>query len=160
MFTIIFLESESGSGGSDWCGVVVVLVLLALLIRYVARQRQIKEAQAADEEDQEALRLIKRNPTNADYKEHALHLGRAYCNLSRNLKGQGGVTIYDEVALMNDINAACASTQHAVHAQAPAPVAQQESHESRLRRLNDLYDQKLIDEQAYLRRKQEIINSI
>lgn len=104
-----------------------------------------------------SLSDLKKDPGNSNLRQKTLNLGRIYSNLSRNNKGN---TVFDEVSLMNDINAACASTQQVVHPENQLPPAQQESIEARLQKLKYLYEKRLIDEQDFLRRKQEIINSI
>nr|CAP48090.1 putative integron gene cassette protein [uncultured bacterium]CAP48795.1 putative integron gene cassette protein [uncultured bacterium]CAP48796.1 putative integron gene cassette protein [uncultured bacterium] len=133
--------------------VVVVVVGIAFYSAYQsekAKERALTAYRAS-------LSDLKKDPGNSDLRQKTLNLGRIYSNLVRDKKGN---TVFDEVALMNDINAACASTQHVVHTQSQTPPPQQESVEARLQKLNDLYEKQLIDEQDFLRRKQEIINSI
>jgi hypothetical protein len=82
----------------------IVLVLIVGIGVAVA----IYEAKARDRARiayQDALARLKRDPANPDLREETLYLGRAYSNLTRSRKG---VTLFDEVALSNDINAACA----------------------------------------------------
>jgi len=51
-----------------------------------------------------SLAKLKTDPTNADVKQETLRLGRNYSEQTRKRKGVGStVTIYDEMALMNDI---------------------------------------------------------
>ena len=52
-----------------------------------------------------SLETLRHDPNNPELRADTLRLGRAYSNLTRNDKG---VTLFDEFALMNDINAACA----------------------------------------------------
>jgi hypothetical protein len=54
---------------------------------------------------QEALKELKSRPNDPDLREKVLQFGRVYAAKVRNEKG---TSIFDEVALMNDINAACA----------------------------------------------------
>ena len=51
-----------------------------------------------------------RNPTDPDLKQQALADGRAYSDLTRS---QRGVTVYDELAVANDISAPCAAASAA-----------------------------------------------
>ncbi len=76
----------------------MVLVLVALAVQSGRRARAKKAYQ-------ESLGNLKRDPNNPDLRERTLELGRRYSKLMRNSKGR---TTFDEVALMNDINAACA----------------------------------------------------
>ena len=106
-----------------------------------------------------ALARLKEDPANASLRQETLSLGRAYANLTRNKKGQ---TLFDEMALMNDINAACASTQHVVQANALPVSALPVSGdiEGRLNALTNLKNKGLIDADDFSRRKQEIISQI
>ena len=54
---------------------------------------------------QHGLERLKHDPHNPDRRLETLTLGREYANLARS--GEG-VMIFDEVAIMNEINAACA----------------------------------------------------
>jgi hypothetical protein len=91
---------------------VIGLVVGALvLIGQALALAQAKKAYFA------ALERLKRDPHNPDLREEALARGRAYAGVSKGL-ASAGVTVFDEVALMNDINAACA---RAGMPQAPAP---------------------------------------
>lgn len=76
--------------------IVVVFVAGAILRNYW--QEQLAEAQRAYED---ALLNLKQHPNNPDFREMTLRLGRIYSSLANR-------SIFDEMALMNDINAACA----------------------------------------------------
>ena len=80
-----------------------------------------------------SLEALKAKPTDANLKQETLALGRAYSSLTRDQKGQ---TLFDEVALMNDINAACAAATTVELAHKPLPVA--ETIEGRLEQLSAL----------------------
>ena len=98
-----------------------------------------------------SLNELKSNPTNADVKQHTLHYGREYSALTRKYQGQDKtVTIYDEMALMNDINAACAG----------ATVIHSQSIEERLSKLFELKDKNLISEQEYQQKRHKILDEI
>src|SRR6185369_13818480 len=96
-----------------------------------ARDREAKQLKAAKDAYFDALRRLKANPTNADLRQTTLQLGRAYSNLTRN---KSGVTIFDEVALSNDINAACAGAATLV----TNKQAQSQTIEARLHKLTEL----------------------
>ncbi len=95
---------------------IVVLVLLAvvLVIWFMVRSN----ATAQNEADAAARRLsaaksayyrsiqeLTDDPINAELRQRALYLGRAYSSLTRE---DESVTTYDELAIKNDLDAACA----------------------------------------------------
>ncbi|MFN2411584.1 MAG: hypothetical protein ABR535_00800 [Pyrinomonadaceae bacterium] len=67
-----------------------------------------------------------------------------------------GVTLVDEMALMNDINAACAA---ATASKLPITAAQ-ESAEQRFSKLSELKVKNLISDDEYAQRRQKIIDDI
>ena len=82
-------------------GFILVVVIALLFFMVWAQQKAKTKARKAY---QASLTLLKTDPRNADLRQQTLALGRAYSNLMRDKKGR---TVFDEVALMNDINAAC-----------------------------------------------------
>ncbi|MBG6288495.1 SHOCT domain-containing protein [Pseudomonas nitroreducens] len=134
-----------------WLWIVGLIFVGAV---YMAMQAE-KQKQLALKRYQDSLAQLKKQPTNADLRQKTLALGRAYSNLMRDKKGN---TIFDEVALMNDINAACAGA-HQI-AQPNPSVVVVEPVEDRLKRLSELRDKGLIDEADFADRKREILNSI
>ena len=102
-----------------------------------------------------SLNDLKANPTDADLKQQTLALGRAYSNLTRDKNGN---TLFDEVALMNDINAACAAA--AVGDRYPNSSLPGLSIEERLEKLSALRVGGLIDDADFARRKREIVDSV
>jgi len=111
LIDVLYFQNSSGGDSSVCCGgfifIIVVIIFIAVHgakdhAKAQARQAQILgEAKAAY---QDSLTQLKADPTNSNLRETTLHFGRTYSNLTRNNKG---VTIFDEVALSNDINAAC-----------------------------------------------------
>jgi hypothetical protein len=99
---------------------------------------------------QDALLTLKTNPTSADLRQRALSVGRAYSYLTR----QNNITIYDEMAVMNDIEAATAG------AGAPTSAPDRESIEARLTRLNDLHAKGLVSDQEWNERRQKILDEL
>jgi beta-lactamase regulating signal transducer with metallopeptidase domain len=95
-----------------------------------------------------SLGKLKTDPSNADLKQQTLALGRAYSAMSREQKA---ATIYDEMALMNDINAATAAANIA-----PARA----SVEDRLRQLDDLRARGLVTEVEYADRRRAILSEV
>ena len=133
----------------------LIVITIGIMV-YISWQKQ-KARDQAYVEYQDSLAQLKRDPGNSDYRQRTLALGRVYSDLLRDKKGN---TVFDEVGLMNDINAACASTQHAIHAQATPSPPQVQSIDQRLSTLQSLRERGLIDDQDYQRRKEEILGSI
>jgi hypothetical protein len=163
MLLISFLYFQNSGGGETTvcCGGVILVIVVIIVVavngakeqaKVQARQRQIlAEARAAY---QDSLAKLKADPTSSNLREATLHFGRTYSNLTRNNKG---VTIFDEVALANDINAACGgATRLAEDKRTP----QTQTIESRLQKLADLKSNGLIDEQEYASRRQKILDEV
>lgn len=132
------------------------LIVLGVVAIFVWWGWQMEKSKAdAREAYQRALVRLKADPRNPDLRQQTLALGRTYSNLMRDKKGR---TIFDEVALMNDINAACAgastygvsNTEH---------VAFNEI-ETRLKKLSTLKTRGLIGEAEYSARRKEILEEI
>lgn len=97
---------------------------------------------------QDSLSALKADPTNADLRQRALSIGRAYSALTR----QSNVTIYDEMAVMNDISAASAGSG--------AAAPNRETIEARLLRLDDLHAKGLVNDQERNERRQKILDEL
>src|SRR4051812_19834649 len=93
-------------------GVVAIGVLVGL-----GKNQKAEEAKKAY---QGSLADLKSDPTNAGLRQATLALGRKYSNLTRNGKG---VALFDEVALMNDLNAAAGGTIAIAQPVMPAVVS-------------------------------------
>jgi len=135
----------------------VLLVLGAIGIVWFANDKARKLA-AAKAAYQDSLGKLKDDPTNADVKQHTLALGRDYSNLTRNSKG---VSLFDEVALSNDINAACAGASR--HQPPPSAASLQPSAgslESRLSRLADLQSRGLLSAQEFQEQRTRILQEL
>jgi hypothetical protein len=133
------------------------LILIGVVIMSAVNKGKAKDA--AQYAYQEALNDLKKHPTDPNKKQHALTLGRTYSNLTRNKQG---VTIFDEMALMNDLNAATAGAPHtaqAVSAYAPAPSSAT-SPADRLRKLDDLKAQGLINDEEHAARRAKILEDL
>jgi hypothetical protein len=134
---------------------IVVVVLFVIGAIYSGIQKE-KAKEAARRAYVESLEKLKAAPNNADIKQNTLALGRHYSNLTRDKKGN---TIFDEVALMNDINAACA-TAHTSASFATAPIPAEQSVEARLRTLADLKAKGFVNDAEHDKRRSEILESI
>lgn len=128
---------------------LIVCVAFALWCGYLS----VKAQERAKASYQQALLELKKNPTNPEIKQQALALGRAYSNLTRDNKGQ---TLFDEVALMNDINAACAAA--VVSNQSESQMGR--SLEERLQRLTELHSKGLVSHAEFAQQRESIIKSI
>jgi hypothetical protein len=136
-----------------------IILLAGLVIAVVIQVVQAKAKSKAYEEYQEALSRLRRDPGDPHTREETLRLGREYSNLTQNRRG---VTVFDEVALSNDIGAATAGAfkQARADSRAPAPVPESRSVEARLAKLVDLKSKGLIDESEYASRRSEILREI
>lgn len=133
------------------CSVVLVIAIIGALV-VAARNRSERDRAliAARDAYQSALERLKKDPTNADHKQHALQVGRGYANMTREQKG---VTIFDEMALSNDIAAATAGATVAKS----APV---QSVEERLRSLDALRSKGLVTDVEYSQKRQKLIDEM
>ena len=132
---------------------LIVVVVVGILV-YAAIQKA-NAIEAAKKAYLQSLSELKKCPTNADLKQQTLALGRTYSSLTRDKQGN---TVFDEVALMNDINAACAGATAFATTGGAASVAA--TSEERLRTLSDLKTKGLIDEAEFAKRRGEILSSI
>ena len=132
--------------------VAVAVVLFVLISDSNAKLSQLNKAKKCYVD---SLEDLKKDPANSDLRQKTLALGREYSNLARNSKGQ---TIFDEIALMNDLNAACARTQQVISNQTLQTPTQTVA--ERLVQLQGLKDQGLIDQIDFDRRKSEILAQI
>ncbi|HEX4965145.1 MAG TPA: SHOCT domain-containing protein [Thermoanaerobaculia bacterium] len=142
--------------------VVVPLFLLAILAAivaaYFANLRRInKQLEEAFTGYKNALELLKQQPANPEFRQNALKWGRHYSNLTRDRKG---VTLFDEVALSNDIGAASAGAGYFPQEEAVAIATTAQSLEQRLDRLKALFDSGAIDEQEYRERRAKILDEV
>lgn len=136
--------------------IVIGLVVFFGLAIY-SGMAKAKALEAAKQKYLDALSALKLHPTNADLKQTTLALGRAYSNLTRDKKGN---TLFDEVALMNDINAACAAAgTNLMPAPSALPVPTKTA-EERLSTLAQLQEKGLIEKSEYDKRRTEILESI
>ena len=136
----------------EGCAIVLVIILGISVAAAISQAKARERARAAY---QGALARLKRDPANPDLREETLSLGRQYSNLTRNRRG---VTIFDEVALSNDISAACAGAFRQEKTLA-RPLSTSDV-EARLTRLADLKTKGLIDDTEFAARRQEILREI
>jgi ABC-type oligopeptide transport system substrate-binding subunit len=135
--------------------IVPLVIVLLVWVAISSANSSAKALRAAHKHYLESLDKLKANPTNADLKQQTLALGRTYSNLTRDKKGN---TVFDEVALMNDMNAACAAATSAERARSHDSPSR--TIEERLAKLRALHSTGLIDEADFARRKKEILDSV
>lgn len=101
---------------------------------------------------------LRNNPNDPDIRQQALALGRNYSNVMRN---GDGVSVFDEVALMNDIGAACAgagATDRPKQRVASSIAA--DGLEQRLNAIDELKRKNVISNAEHARKRAEIIDGI
>jgi hypothetical protein len=151
----ILLQSQGDpTSGFVCCGTFLVILVAIIVVMVNESNKAAKALADARAAYQSSLTRLKSNPTNADLRQRTLSLGRVYSNLTRSKKG---VTLFDEVALMNDINAACAG---AVTASPSTQTPSRQTIEQRLAKLSDLKAKGLIDDQEYNSRRQKILDEV
>jgi UDP-N-acetylmuramyl pentapeptide synthase len=167
----IFLLFQESDGGSVvlCCGIPILIIVVAIILTVNEQKklrlkqeeellRQQKEIQKAKENYESSLKILKTDPINADLKQKTLRLGRRYSELTRQFhSGDKSITIYDEMKVMNDINAACAAA--AVNFSMPSSP-RIESVEERLEKLVSLKERGLIDEHEFQAKRQKILDDI
>lgn len=143
--------------------IIIVVVIFAVLVAY----NQAQEREKARKAYQASLEKLKADPSNPNLKQQTLALGRVYSNLTRN---KTGVALFDEVAVMNDINAATAGATAGAAAIAsalsPARTPAQPSAptsttiEDRLAKLSDLKSKGLISDSEYETKRQKLMDEL
>jgi hypothetical protein len=134
---------------------LAVVVAGGLIVAANEQQKWKRELQQAQLQYQRALGRLKADPANPDLKQKTLELGRHYANLTRQRQG---VTIFDEIALMNDINAVTAGGAFSPW-RSETPIRQL-SVKERLEKLSELKDRGLINEQDYAETRKRILEEI
>lgn len=142
-------------------GYLVLIVLIVAVVGVVIlndqsnakiKREKAERLRAANEAYKQALVQLKTDPSNPNVKQRALELGRAYAAITREQSGAGsGVTIFDEMALSNDISAATAG---ATASKSSASV------EDRLRSLDTLRTKGLVNDAEYAERRRQILAEI
>lgn len=156
-FTLLLylqINNTDPTSGILCCGAIILFVVALIIAGNSEAKKQAAALAEARDAYHNSLIKLKANPTSADLRQTTLALGRTYSNLTRNKKG---VTVFDEVALMNDINAACAG---ATVISEKKTTALKPSIEERLEKLAELKAKGLIDEQEYAARKQKILDEV
>lgn len=133
--------------------VLIVIVVLVGFSFWMAHQKK-RELAAAKAAYHGSLTELKQDCTNPDLKQRTLALGRAYSNLTRDKKG---VTMFDEVALSNDISAACAGASRIA---GTGPSSSGQSAGDRLAQLSELHKKGLIDRREFEEKRSHIMGEL
>jgi len=140
---------------NSWVGLIVIALVVWMVVSENRRaNRKRKSFLEAHRAYQEHLEQLKDEPTDPALRQETLRLGRLYSNLTRNNQG---VTIFDEVALANDINAACAAAASPHRAKEGSGS---QSIEERLEKLVRLRDRGLISMTEWAERRKEILKDV
>ena len=141
-------------------GIIALLIWYEIKIGGPARRAREEEKnrifKTAQDHYLKAISYLKMNPTNANLKQQALSYGRDFAEITSKYQGMEGVTLFDEVALMNDINAACAGAT----AFKSDSVKTDPTVEQRLTKLKELKEMGLLKEEEYEARRQKILDEI
>lgn len=136
---------------------LVLLIVGFLVWRAVQRANAAKALATAREDYELMLSKLKKKPTSPELKQAALNAGRHYASLAR---ASNGTTIFDEMMLKNDLDAASAGAVAApvdvVAPAAPAPV----SVEQRLAQLDALRAKGIVTDDEYATRRQKILDEL
>jgi hypothetical protein len=153
-------------------GCVIALVAIGLVVAYYL-QGQAREARKRREAEEKyraslneaeghyrrMLEILRNNPTDPEMREKALSWGRRFAELTRQPVGSG-VTVFDEVALSNDINAACAGASRANGSAVSRESVASNSIEERFERLKSLLDKGLISSDEYKEKRMKLLDDI
>ena len=156
LVVLLNLQSTTSSDGTGavCCGAIILIIIIAVLIGNSTIKQRTQVYNSARDNYYLSLARLKENPTDPDLRQATLAFGRTYSNLTRNNKG---VTIFDEVALSNDINAACGGATRLANEK---PTSHTQTIESRLQKLTDLKNGGLISEEEYAARRQKILDDV
>jgi len=152
----------TGEGIGCVFALIATGIVVAIYIRSQAeeakKRREAEEKYRASLSEAEGnyrqmLEVLRSNPTDPKMRERALNWGRRFAELTRQPVGSG-VTIYDEVALSNDINAACAGATRT------SQSGDSTSTEERLARLKSLFDKSLISPEEYSEKRMRLLDEI
>lgn len=133
--------------------IIIVAVFLIFLILNNGKQKRKRIAEAR-KAYQDSLTKLKRDPTNMDLRQRVLEIGRQYVRIASD-GGQG--TVFDEVSLLNDMNAIAGSEVSKPDHKTQIP---NDDISARLKTLENLKAQGLIADDEYEKRRSAILDSI
>lgn len=160
----LIAERELVSVGGEDMETFWIILIGAAGIGLLLGLRKNQAAQEAKTAYEASLAALKSDPTNAELRQATLELGRKYSNLTRNGKG---VALFDEVALMNDLNAAAGGTMAIAQPPGMPPTSRSagttsdgNSVEARLERLSRLKEKGLIDDTEFQEKRASILGDL
>ena len=158
----------TGEGIGCAITLVAIAIPVAIYLRSQAeearKRREAAEKYRASLSEAEGnyrrmLEILRSNPTDPETREKALSWGRHFAALTRQAVGSS-VTIYDEVALSNDINAACAGANRANHVAVSRESRDSTPLEERLTKLKNLLDKGLISSEEYSEKRMRLLDEV
>jgi hypothetical protein len=138
---------------------ILVLVAIAVVVLIVTTNQarvQDRKVKAAWEKYWYALEELRESPDSSQEREATLHAGREFARLVRE---GGSETVFDEVALMNDINA-IAGQQVFARSTERGQRADDLSIEERLVRLRKLAEAGQVTKEEYLERRKRVLDQL
>jgi hypothetical protein len=160
----------SDDAGCALLMVLGVFVLIALLVALAihssaetarkleaAQQEEARKLNEAHDNYRQMLKLLKEKPTDPDLRQRTLEWGRHYSNLTRQKQG---VTVFDELALSNDIDAVCAGASRIASKMPTSPSLDSVAVEDRLSKIKTLLDRGAITEDEYSDRRKRILDDL
>lgn len=138
--------------------IVVVVVIFFICLIILGGNAMTKKIAAAKAAYHESLERLTGDPTNPRLRKATLEFGRVYSSIARS---NNGVALFDEVALMNDINAACGGTT-AISNSGNPPTSPDAilSIQERLTKLRQLKEQGFVSEKEYETKRQQLISEV
>ena len=133
---------------------LLFFLIISMWIASSVGIQNAKAMQAAKKAYENSLTELREDPNNASLRRTTLDLGRTYSNLTRNKQG---VSIFDEVALKNDIDAACAGAVVMSHL---SQSGNAKTIQERLARLDALFESDAISPEEYVERRERILDSL
>ena len=136
--------------------VLAILVFSGMAISSHVKLRAVSDARYLYDV---ALNNLRQDPSNPWLRQIALDQGRNYSSVCRD---NSGVTVYDEAALKNDLDAATAGAQMSSFTPSFVPMTMSPSLsvEARLNHLTDLKAKGYITEDEFFAKRSQIINEI
>jgi hypothetical protein len=134
----------------------LIIGLFILVYQLNTRSAAAEAREKARKEYLDSLEMLKRDPNNAGLREKTLALGRSKVKVPAG-PGLVEAPLVDELALMNDINAACARAVSNNISQEPTGKP---SVEERLVKLDELRSKRLITEEEYQSRRKQILDEL
>lgn len=133
---------------------VIFFIILFVAIAFAVGIAQYVALQRAKTAYLESLEALKRDPHNPELREFALVLGRKYVAAAQKVSS---LTAFDELSLMNDINAACARAGSKVTIETDR---RNPTLEERLANLDGIREKGLITQEEYQRQRQRILDNL